>query len=209
MTKTNEALAKAAEELSQGLAKDEPLEVMGAGRERLGAAIRMSSGVVLVRELKGRSLSHERALLAIIQGPYLMEKKPWPQTMDLLKVPGQSLEDFHAKKEDALRDYNAWLKFTSSQTKTRRCAEGPLAECLSFTQIAFEVGLTDKTVKRRAMQVIDAWAKALSGESLVNRPDQPIYTAPARGEFVATKYFRRNERGQMEQYKPYELVDNE
>ena len=156
----NEALLKAAEEKSQGLAKHQPLESTEKTRTNTGSAMRMDSMAKLIERLP--TDDHVHAAFKISTAWRIKDNPAKLKTaMRMWGHVGGALEDSEALANDLLAEYKKWSDHMviRKMIDKRNIAIGICANGEMFTEVAWKYQITDKTAKQYAMDAIDEWVE--------------------------------------------------
>lgn len=167
--RTNQALAKAAEELSGGLAADTPLEATGRSRAHVGSAKRIDAFEIVLRALESAEEYH--AALGIGLG-WLRRNNPAKLKSSYRMwggVYGTGLQDSEAATQDIMGKFNKWWDHMTIRRliDKRQCAIGICAEGRTFQEIGWAHSLHRDTVKSYALQGIREFER-------VNRVEKPV-----------------------------------
>lgn len=163
MNRVNEALAKAAEEITKGLAKDQPIQFTERSRKNNGSAERPDAALILISEFLDQDLQdHAQAVYKIARG-WRMREAP-----DKLKsaakmwwnVPGGWIEDF-GNDEKINAEYHLWLAKTAifRMIDKRQMAISVCAEGSSFREAAWPHQKNHETCKKYVIEAIDIFVE--------------------------------------------------
>lgn len=181
---TNEALAKAAEELSQGLAKDEPLEVMPTTKAHVGTAMRAGSYRQLLKDLKDLSPTHLTIPAKLYQCfTYYGGLQARCKTAQIERIPAGRYEDHVILNEVLQKEYHHWIKTVPLHYRTVAVDVVCLGE--SFESIGSAKGRSKNTMRRWAVKAIDGWVRILPERVKAQR--QPAQGERDRSDFVVSK----------------------
>jgi hypothetical protein len=146
----NEALKKAAEEYTLGLAKSEPLQVNRQTKTNIGAAQRVTSFKALLNDLDGAE--EYTALLKIMRGWSNRQTPNRLKTTDFLKVSREAR--FSPEETIATnQQFDTWWNWTTIRKMIhyRNAVINIACEQMNFEQAALIAGVTDKTLKAHAV----------------------------------------------------------
>lgn len=158
---TNQALEKAAEEKTKGLAKDQPLTSTEKSRTNIGTAMRMDSMAKLIDACDDKD--YFNACFKISTAWRIMDNPAKVKTsMRIWGYVGGSMEDGEAKAQDIMDEYHKWRNWTTirKMIDKRLMAIGVCALGQTFTELGWSYNIDPKTAKKYAMEGVQAWVDA-------------------------------------------------
>lgn len=151
----NEAIIKAAEEISKGLAKESPLRFTEKSKTNEGAAVRLDAFQSVLDDLD--TLEEYHAALNIALG-WFSRNNPakLKSSMRIFGHVGGSVENAAAIQEDILRRYEAWWSYTTinRMIDRRDICISILGMGDSFVVSGNRQGVSDKTAKKYCIEGI-------------------------------------------------------
>lgn len=184
MSKTNEALAKAAEEATKGLAQHEPLEVIPMTKAHVGSALRAGSYRQLLKDLEALSPMHLSIPAKIYECfAFYGGLQARCKTAQIEKIPAGRYED-HAVLAEALKqEYHHWIATVPLHYRTVAVDVICLGE--SFEAIGNAKGRSKNTMRAWAVKAIDGWVRILPERVKAKR--KPAIGERDRSDFVVSK----------------------
>lgn len=184
MTKTNEALAKAAEEKTQGLATAEPLEVIPMTKAHIGTAMRAGSYRQLMKDLEALSPMHLSIPAKLYQAfTFYGGQQARCKTAQIEKIPAGRYED-HAVISAALKkEYHHWIR--TVPLHYRNVAVDVICLGESFESIGSAKGRDKGTMRRWAVKAVDGWVRILPERVKAQR--KPAQGERDREDFVVSR----------------------
>lgn len=168
----NEALAKAAEELTKGLAREAPLVVCKKSRTNTGTARRLDSFEALVSALSDDDLT---SAYGIALGWITKNNPSRLKSSCDWRIRGSRPGNEMLAQSDMSRRFDSWWTACAEEEAwaERDCAIGIAAEGRSFRELAWARSMSDRAVKSAAIEGVKIYTRCRLEKKLDIIADRP------------------------------------
>lgn len=175
---TNQALAKAAEEKTKGLAKEAPIQATKADRRNVGTAERKTAYESLRDELTDEE---QLAMYRLSRGRLYLNLPNRLKTSSFVRIGGYSEEEY---QRDLMDSYTRWCNWMVIQRMIdcRTAVINLCCEMMSFSEAAIHSNVSDKTVKQMAVKGVKEYVQANEDS---NRSSLDMYERQVREQAIS------------------------